>query len=425
MRQQDWKDRARTDTAVLPRPVRFDPPTPLSVAEFRLQLRSINGRVRRGEVFLITSRSRPVSAYGPPSWARGLAPPYLDDVTMMDVRTQVASVMARAGGRGETLLRVMEYGQCVGVLCPHWIWQTGVFTHLMKESIVKEQQLTQPSMTILTVWNEAGGATKTSLVAEIGYVLSQRLNASGEPNRVLLVDLDPQRSLTRRMGLLDRTEGNPKAERLASTLFMAMQDPEGDLPEAMVPPVLSGLRVFPAHTQMRMLDGLLINDDATLNNLGYVLRRMSDQYDYVLIDTPPSNGGLTRAALVAADYAVVPVPTQIKGVENIENVALVLGQCRRHNPNLEIACFVPTLYNSQRKQDNEVLELLTSDFSQMAKVTSVITERAALFRNVIPAYTTVGCDSPSHKSTAELNQVLNELLGTIGADTGLPARVAQ
>jgi len=405
------------------------PLTPVSVAEFRSGLRGINMRVRSGEVFKITNRNRPVAVYGPVSWM-GVSLPFGDDVTLMDVRGRVAWVLGQAGG--ETPLRVMEYGQCIGVLCPYPIWQTGAFSHLDKESTVNDQQSSHPSqqgagdaasplspMKVLAVWNEAGGATKTTLVAELGYVLSQRLNAAGQPNRVLLIDLDPQRSLTRRMGFLDPVEGNPRAERLASTLFMAMQDPEGDIPAPLVPHILSEFRVYPANTQMRSLDATLVNDDSMIGNLRLVLQRVSSEYDYVLIDTPPSNGGLTRAALVAADYAVIPVPAQIKGIENIENVSVVLGQCRRYNPDLQIACFVPTTYNSQRKQDREVLARLKDDFSRMAVVTSVITDRPAIFRNVVPGYTTVGYDTPRHESTTELNVVLSELLSAIqGAGAG-------
>ena len=135
-------------------------PTPVRIAAFRQGLRSVNGRVRQGEVFLVMNRTRPVAMYGPSSWARYFGS--LEDVTLMDVRNSAASVLARAS---TTPLRVMEYGQCAGVLCPLDCRPSMAGTKFDKECTVNEQdaELFPASpicpMTVLTIWNEAGGAT--------------------------------------------------------------------------------------------------------------------------------------------------------------------------------------------------------------------------------------------------------------------------
>ncbi|WP_261664935.1 ParA family protein [Deinococcus sp. Marseille-Q6407] len=266
-------------------------------------------------------------------------------------------------------------------------------------------------MKILSFWNEAGGATKTTMVAELGYLLSTRQNQAGQPNRVLLIDLDPQRSLTRRMGLLD--DPASKAHRLGSTLNIILQEADNDFPVPFTPERMPGLRAIPAHQQLRSLDNILMTDDALLIGLRDALQRLADDYDYVLIDTPPSNGGLTRAALVASDAAVVPMPTHIKSVENIENVTQVLAQCRRLNPDLRIASFIPTVYNKQRTQDREIYELITQQLSDLAPVAPPVTERPAIFRDVLPARGAVALDQPANPASRELNAVLDHLLEVI------------
>lgn len=266
-------------------------------------------------------------------------------------------------------------------------------------------------MQILTFWNESGGATKSTMVAELGYLLSSRVNAAGQPNRVLLVDLDPQRSLTHRMGLLD--DPNSKARRLGSTLNTVLQESDNDFPEPFTPVRMPGLRVVPAHQQLRALENILLSDDALLVGLRGALAGLRGQYDYVLIDTPPSNGGLTRAALVASNFAVIPMPTHIKSVENLENVTSVLAQCRRLNPELRIASFIPTTFNKGRVQDREILELMHQQLSALAPIAPPVTERPAVFRDVIPARGAVGLDQPRNPATAELGAVLDHLLAAL------------
>lgn len=263
-------------------------------------------------------------------------------------------------------------------------------------------------MKVLSFWNEAGGATKTTMVAELGYLLSTRQNPSGAANRVLLIDLDPQRSLTRRMGLLD--DPASKAHRLGSTLNIVLQEAENDFPEPFVPERMPGLRVIPAHQQLRSLDNILMTDDSLLIGLRDAVRRLEREYDFVLIDTPPSNGGLTRAALIASDAAIIPMPTHIKSVENIENVTQVLAQCRRLNPSLQIASFIPTVYNKQRTQDREIYAMVCGQLTDLAPVSPPVTERPAIFRDVLPARGAVALDQPSNPATHELNAVLDHLL---------------
>ncbi|GGR10932.1 ParA family protein [Deinococcus ruber] len=366
--------------------------------DIRNHLREVLGQAQAGQPTLITLHGQVQAGVISPAHLALLHTQH-PHVTLSALDTLLRDVLATAEVGGRTL--IAQSGHIVGVVVS--LQDTHGGSSLSPH---QEQQ-----MQILTFWNESGGATKSTMVAELGYLLSQRHSSAGRPNRVLLIDLDPQRSLTHRMGLLD--DPNSKARRLGATLNTVLQESDNEFPEPFIPTRMPGLRVIPAHQQLRSLENILISDDLLLTGLKGALRALEYQYDYVLIDTPPSNGGLTRAALVASDFAVVPMPTHIKSVENLENVTAVLAQCRRLTPQLRIASFIPTTFNKGRVQDREILELMQTQLTALAPVSPPITERPAVFRDVIPARGAVALDQPKNPATAELNTVLDHLLNAI------------
>lgn len=344
-------------------------------------LEQVLERVRSGEAQTVVSGRVPAALLSPvPEDVAALG---LKTLTVSDVRQQLQAYVERVQG-GEQFV-VTLHGEPVAVLGP----------------------LPGGEPVVITMWNEAGGATKTTMVAELGDMLSRRM-VQGRPARVLLVDLDPQRSLTRRMGLLD---GAPcPAEQLTNTSFMVVSADlqPGEVPTPLMPTHLPNLRVLPAHTNLQTLDLMLSGDAEVMTYLGRVLRRLP--FDYVLIDTPPSNGGLTRAGLVAADAVFVPVPTKIKGIENFENVSKVLGNCRMVNPNVRLGGFLPTAYDHRRVHDREIYAALTDVYSQLAPVGPVVRERLALYPEMVVGRTAIGAAQPNNPAAAELEAVLDFVL---------------
>jgi len=396
----------------------------INLASLRPDLTELITQVQLGQVYRVRSYGKVVAGLS----AVEDAPQdgSVQDLSLKDFRARVTEVMSAT--EAGACYRLMSHSRPVAaLLSPTALTQLVASTmvdlhpHMPTPSLPPSLLAEPPAplsgkehrMLTLSFWNEAGGATKTSTTCELAYNLSQRRNPSGELNRVLLIDLDPQRSLTRRMGLLDDPVQRQITERLSSSLYMVMQDPEDRLPEPMVPTVLTNLRVYPSNIRLRNLDATLIHEDDLLPNLRAVLARLGDQYDYCLIDTPPSNGGLTRAALVAADWAVIATPTNIKGIENLENVVGVLGQCRRINPNLRLAAFIPTIHHPNQIEDRKVISLLKDKFSLLAPTLSPITSRPALFSGVVPGRTAIGFDYPKHVAVTELNVVLDELLSIV------------
>lgn len=271
-----------------------------------------------------------------------------------------------------------------------------------------------PRMKVISLWNAAGGATKTTMVAEISQLIAARRRPDGQPNRVLMIDLDPQCSLTHRMGITAQRDAEGRSVRLPETAYLMMQEADVPVPAPLTPTRLTDLRIIPSHPNLQLLDGMLLGGGDEMTG---VLRQSITQYegdfDYVLIDTPPSNGGLTRAALTASTNVVVPASTMAKSLENIRNVASVMEQCRRQNPDLELSMFIPTAYNKGRGHDRDVLQTLRERFSVLAPISSVITERAAIFRDVPLEHSVVSVSRPRNPAVEELNTVVDELLSVI------------
>lgn len=366
--------------------------------DVRTHLRLVLEHAQAGQATLITLHGHVQAGLISPEHLNALQNQH-PRLTVKQLDTPLRDVLATASAGGRTLIE--QSGQIVGAVVG--------LQELRALPLLPPHQ--ERPMQILTFWNESGGATKSSMVAELGYLLSQRHTSDGKPNRVLLIDLDPQRSLTHRMGLLD--DKDSKARRLGATLNTVLQESDNDFPEPFIPVRMPNLRVIPAHQQLRSLENILLSDDAQLTGLKGALQSIAHLYDYVLIDTPPSNGGLTRAALVASNFAVIPMPTHIKSVENLENVTSVLAQCRRLTPQLRIACFIPTIFNKGRVQDREILELMQTQLAALAPISPPVTERPAVFRDVIPARGAVALDQPKNPATAELNTVLDHLLSAI------------
>lgn len=186
------------------------------------------------------------------------------------------------------------------------------------------------SVKVLAIGNQKGGTGKTTTARNLAAVLADRA-------RVLLVDLDPQASLTR------ATMGEAPA---GATVAAIMQGrPAQDAIHN-----AGGQDIIPASIDLAALE---------VSKIGRLRSALAAlDYDLIIIDTPPSLGILTLAALAAAHGVLIPVQPQGLDLGGLALMLDTINDMRGINPGLQVIGILPTFYNPQYKHHAEVLEAM-------------------------------------------------------------------
>jgi chromosome partitioning protein len=188
--------------------------------------------------------------------------------------------------------------------------------------------------------NQKGGVGKTTTVVNLGCYLA----LAGE--RVLIVDLDPQGNATSGIGL-DR-------DTIERSIYDAVIG-GAQIGDLTVPRPLEGLDVVPSAIALAGAEVELAPLEGRERRLGRLISDVSADYDYVLIDCPPSLGLLTVNALTAADSVLVPLQCEYYALEGLTQLLATLDLIRDHlNPELALKGVVLTMYDSRTKLSGAV-----------------------------------------------------------------------
>jgi len=167
------------------------------------------------------------------------------------------------------------------------------------------------------------------------------------------VDMDPQANLTVGLGINIGTVQQSMADVLA--------DSRARLDEVIIPTQTPGIDVAPATLELASTEVELFTAIGREQALHEALAGwVSDRYDYVLIDCPPTLGLLTINGLVAADSVIIPVQTQYYALKGLTALVKVINQIRgkRLNPELRILGLLPTFYDGRTLLGREMLDEL-------------------------------------------------------------------
>ena len=199
---------------------------------------------------------------------------------------------------------------------------------------------------IIALANQKGGVAKTSSAINLGAALAEL------GRRVLLIDLDPQASLTAALGI------NP-AELPASIHDVLVR--KTPLPNIIV--ATAGLHVAPATIDLAGAEIHLFNEIGREQVLADALADVAEMFDDILIDCPPSLGQLTINALTAADMVLVPIECSYLALRGIEQLTDTITKIRRRsNPQLHLLGVLPTMYEGRTLHEREVLAELQRRF---------------------------------------------------------------
>jgi chromosome partitioning protein len=226
---------------------------------------------------------------------------------------------------------------------------------------------------VLAVANQKGGVGKTTTTIN----LAASLALAGR--RVLLVDVDPQSNLTSGLGQRNRATD-------AGTIYDALTTPEPtrDAKPFVIPTDVERLSLIPADRNLTGAEIEMVGLSSREERLRLLLQTIRDEFDYVLVDCPPSLGLLTLNALVAADAVLIPLHCEYFALEGLADLVSTLRRVRSAlNPRLDIEGVLLTMFDDRTNLGQQVATDVREFFKEK------------VFRTVIPRNVRLG-EAPSH-----------------------------
>ena len=252
---------------------------------------------------------------------------------------------------------------------------------------MREQSQTR----IIALFNQSGGVGKTTLTMNIGYHL-------GELGRkVLLIDDDPQSSLTIFMGL--------EPSELKRTLYNAVVKEE----ELEIVKDIFGMDLAPSNISLSTAEMELVGAIMGELRLKQALEDIQEDYDFILIDCPPSLGILSIMSLVAATHVLVPIQTEFKALKGTELLlTTIVKTLKIANKKLKIAGFIPTMHDARTVQAENSLKAIYEQLSTVGSILPTI-PRTTDFANASQTQKPLALYNPKHPAIKLLKKIAKTL----------------
>lgn len=215
----------------------------------------------------------------------------------------------------------------------------------------------------VAVWgvvNQKGGVGKTTTSVNLGYALAQL------GRRVLLIDADPQGNATTGLGV-EKTSLGPT---LFDLLVAAADQPI--CPRTAIISVADGLDVIPATLDLAGAEPVLMGAVGKELMLREAIEALRGDYDWILIDAPPSLGLLTVNVLAACDQVLVPMQCEFYALEGLSQLLKTQELVRKRvNPGLEIGKVVLTMYDTRNRLTEQVANEVRAFFGDKVARTTI------------------------------------------------------
>lgn len=250
---------------------------------------------------------------------------------------------------------------------------------------------------IITFANQKGGVGKTTSAVNV----AASLGVLGK--KVLLVDLDPQGNTTSGVGVAKKTLKNTTAQVLLDGVPAA---------DAVVKTKFDNLWVIPTNIGLAGSELDLFGIEHGERCMKNALEEIRGDYDYIIIDCPPSLGMLTLNALVASDGVVVPMQCEFYSLEGLSQLMITIGKIKQqYNPSLFICGILITMYNGRLVLSMQVISELKKHYADKLFKTTI--SRSVRLSEAPGFGTPVYYHDKLSKGTAEYLAVAKELIERI------------
>lgn len=228
---------------------------------------------------------------------------------------------------------------------------------------------------VTAIVNQKGGIGKTTTALNLGYALSE------EDKKVLLIDFDPQASLTASVGINADNKANIYT-------LMANSIEEKEIEGNYIINIKNNLDIIPSTLDLAGIEMTLVNVMSRETILKSITDEIKKDYDYILIDCSPSLGTLTINALTACDSVIIPVTPEYLSAKGlgllVKNINLIK---KRINPSIEIDGILITMLNRRTNLSKEMVKAINESTGFIKKQYNL---DIRVFNNMIPSSVKAG-----------------------------------